>query len=107
MFRKVDVPVLGIVENMSYFECPKCGERSEIFGHGGARLEAEKLGMDFLGEVPLDMEVRLRSDQGQPIVVSKPDSMHAGIYKDIATRIWAKIEQGEGQTRAAPKIVIE
>ena len=107
MFRKVDVPVLGIVENMSYFECPKCGERSEIFGHGGARLEAEKLGMDFLGEVPLDMEVRLRSDQGQPIVVSKPDSMHAGIYKDIATRVWAKIEQGEGQTRAAPKIVIE
>ena len=107
MFRKVDVPVLGIVENMSYFECPKCGERSEIFGHGGARLEAEKLGMDFLGEVPLDMEVRLRSDQGQPIVVSKPDSMHAGIYKDIATRVWAKIEQGEGQTRPPPKIVIE
>ena len=107
MFRKVDVPVLGIVENMSYFECPKCGERSEIFGHGGARLEAEKLGMDFLGEVPLDMEVRLRSDQGQPIVVSKPDSMHAGIYKDIAASVWAKIAQGEGQTRAAPKIVIE
>jgi len=107
MFRKVDVPVLGIVENMSYFECPKCGERSEIFGHGGARLEAEKLGMDFLGEVPLDMEVRLRSDQGQPIVVSKPDSLHAGIYKDIAAIIWEKIGEGEGQTRAAPKIVIE
>ena len=107
MFRKVDVPVLGIVENMSYFECPKCGERSEIFGHGGARLEAEKLGMDFLGEVPLDMEVRLRSDQGQPIVVSKPDSLHAGIYKDIAASIWTKIAEGEGQTRAAPKIVIE
>ena len=107
MFRKVDVPVLGIIENMSYFECPKCGERSEIFGHGGARLEAEKLGMDFLGEVPLDMEVRLRSDQGQPIVVSKPDSMHAGIYRDIATAVWARVEEGAGQTRAAPKIVIE
>ena len=108
MFRRVDVPVLGIIENMSYFMCPKCGERSEIFGHGGARMESEKLGMEFLGEVPLDMEVRLRSDQGQPIVVSSPNSMHAQIYKDIAQNVWAQIERGaDGASAAAPSIVFE
>ena len=72
MFRKVDVPVLGIIENMSYFVCPKCGERSDIFGHGGARLEAEKLGIPFLGGVPLHMDIRATSDEGQPIVASQP-----------------------------------
>ena len=108
MFRRVDVPVLGIVENMSYFLCPKCGERSEIFGHGGARMESEKLGMEFLGEVPLDIEVRLRSDQGQPIVVSSPNSMHAQIYKDIAQNVWAQIERGaDDASSAAPSIVFE
>lgn len=108
MFRRVDVPVLGIIENMSYFMCPKCGERSEIFGHGGARMESEKLGMEFLGEVPLDMEVRLRSDQGQPIVVSSPNSMHAQIYKDIAQNVWAQIERGaDDASAAAPSIVFE
>jgi len=107
MFRRVDVPVLGIIENMSYFMCPKCGDRSEIFGHGGARMEAEKLGVEFLGEIPLDMEVRLRSDQGQPIVVSSPNSMHAQIYKDIAQKVWEQIEQGETSARPAPKMVIE
>ncbi len=74
MFRKVAVPVLGIVENMSYFLCPKCGERSEIFGHGGARDEAEKLGVPFLGEVPLHLDIRTTSDSGHPIVVAQPDS---------------------------------
>ncbi len=108
MFRKVDVPVLGIVENMSYFSCPKCGERSEIFGHGGARVEAEKLGVPFLGEVPLDMEVRLRSDQGQPIVVSVPDSLHANIYRTMASDVWKQIEEGSSAgVREAPSIVIE
>ncbi len=108
MFRRVDVPVLGIVENMSYFMCPKCGERSEIFGHGGAREEAEKLGVEFLGEVPLEMEVRLTSDQGQPIVVSSPNSMHAQIYKDIAQNVWAQIESGAGASATpAPSIVFE
>ena len=72
MFRKVDVPVLGIVENMSYFVCPKCGERSDIFGHGGAKREAEKLGMPFLGGVPLHMDIRATSDDGQPIVATQP-----------------------------------
>ena len=108
MFRKVDVPVLGIVENMSYFLCPNCGARSDIFGHGGAREEAERLGVPFLGEVPLHMDIRAKSDIGQPIVVTDPQSEHAQIYRDLATKAWAELErvQGEG-TRAAPRIVVE
>ena len=90
MFRKVDVPVLGIIENMSYFVCPKCGERSDIFGHGGAKHEAEKLGIPFLGGVPLHMDIRATSDEGQPIVASSPDSVHAQIYRDIAARAWER-----------------
>lgn len=106
MFRRVDVPVLGIIENMSYFLCPSCGERSDIFGHGGARSEAEKLGVRFLGEVPLHMDIRERSDSGQPIVISDPESPQAKIYREIAEQAWAGIEQ-EQSTRAAPEIVIE
>ena len=77
MFKRVNVPVLGIVENMSTFICPKCGERSDIFGHGGARREAERLGVPFLGEVPLDMAIRETSDAGLPIVATQPDGPHA------------------------------
>jgi ATP-binding protein involved in chromosome partitioning len=106
MFRKVDVPVLGIVENMSYFVCSKCGERHEIFGHGGARADAERLGVPFLGEVPLDMAVRERSDAGEPIVVSEPDSAHAAIYRDLARQVWAALEGG-AMAAAAPRIVFE
>jgi ATP-binding protein involved in chromosome partitioning len=106
MFRKVNVPVIGIVENMSYFTCTKCGERHEIFGHGGARAEAERLGVPFLGEVPLDMDVRLRSDQGEPIVETRPDSMHAAIYRDIARQVWATVESGT-LMKAPPKISFE
>src|SRR5262249_10930816 len=105
MFRKVDVPVLGIVENMSYFLCPHCGERSEIFSHGGARKEAEKLGTDFLGEVPLDIAIRETSDGGKPIVVSSPESAHAKLFRRMAEHIWAKLS-GSPQ-RAAPRIVIQ
>ncbi|MGQ3047835.1 MAG: iron-sulfur cluster carrier protein ApbC [Niveispirillum sp.] len=105
MFRRVDVPVLGIVENMSYFCCPNCGHRSDIFSHGGARAEADKLGIDFLGEVPLDIAIRETSDGGDPIVVSQPDSDHAKVYRSIAARVWDKISIGSG--RAAPRIVIE
>ena len=100
MFRKVDVPVLGIIENMSYFVCPKCGERSDIFGHGGAKAEAEKLGIPFLGGVPLHMDIRATSDEGQPIVASSPDSVHAQIYRDIAARAWSEL-QGSGARLAA------
>jgi ATP-binding protein involved in chromosome partitioning len=106
MFRKVNVPVIGIVENMSYFICTKCGERHEIFGHGGAREEAERLSVPFLGEVPLDMEVRLRSDRGEPVVATLPDSTHAAIYRDIARQVWASL-QGGGLARPAPRIVVE
>jgi ATP-binding protein involved in chromosome partitioning len=103
MFRKVDVPVLGFVENMSYFLCPHCGERSEIFSHGGARKEAETLGVEFLGELPLDIAIRETSDGGTPIVVAQPDGPLAKTYRAMAARIWDKL--GEGK-HAAPRIVV-
>ena len=104
MFRKVDVPVFGIVENMSYFRCPHCGERSEIFSHGGARQEAARTGMDFLGEIPLDIVIRETSDGGHPITVSKPDSDHAKAYRAIAEKTWEKIGLAlqERQAEAPP-----
>ncbi|MCB9947288.1 MAG: iron-sulfur cluster carrier protein ApbC [Rhodospirillaceae bacterium] len=103
MFRKVDVPVLGIVENMSYFVCPACGHQSDIFGHGGAREEAARLGLDFLGEIPLHMAIRETSDGGHPIVMSEPDGLHALAYRAIATRVWDTLA---GVTpRQAPRIV--
>jgi ATP-binding protein involved in chromosome partitioning len=109
MFKKVDVPVLGIIENMSYFLCPHCGERSDIFSHGGARREAERLGTDFLGEVPLDMAIRETSDEGRPITVSEPDSPYAQTFRTIAARVWEKVS-GETESparRTAPRIVVE
>jgi ATP-binding protein involved in chromosome partitioning len=106
MFKRVNVPVLGIVENMSYFLCPRCGTRSDIFGHGGARHEAQRLGVPFLGEVPLHMAIREKSDAGLPVVATEPDSPHAQIYRDIAAKVRDQIT-GVGAGRAAPKIVIE
>jgi ATP-binding protein involved in chromosome partitioning len=87
MFRKVNVPVLGIVENMSYFQCPHCGTRSDIFGHGGARHEAERLAVPFLGEIPLHMSIRVTSDSGTPVVESEPDGAHAAIYRAIGAKV--------------------
>jgi ATP-binding protein involved in chromosome partitioning len=108
MFRRVDVPILGIIENMSYFVCPSCETRSDIFGHGGARAEADRLGVEFLGEVPLHMDIREKSDSGRPVVVSDPDGPHAKIFRDIAAKVWAEIERAQGlNARAAPKIVVE
>ncbi len=106
MFRRVDVPVLGLVENMSYFLCPHCGERSDPFGHGGAKTEAERQGVPFLGEVPLEIEIRETSDSGLPIVATKPDSAHAKIYREIAARVRDQMAGG-GKGRTAPRIVIE
>lgn len=108
MFRKVEVPILGLIENMSTFICPKCGERSDIFGHGGAREEADRLDVPFLGEVPLHMDIRTNSDGGTPITVSQPESVHAEIYKAIADRVLARLgEEGGLTTSAAPEIVFE
>jgi ATP-binding protein involved in chromosome partitioning len=108
MFRRVDVPVLGIIENMSYFLCPNCGERSDIFGHGGAEAEAERIGVPFLGAVPLHMDIRAKSDAGTPVVVSSPDSEHAGIYCDIAAAVWSRVQDERAMSgRQAPSIVVE
>jgi ATP-binding protein involved in chromosome partitioning len=104
MFRRVNVPVLGIVENMSTFICPHCGKSSDIFGHGGARREAERLGVPFLGEVPLAIDIREKSDAGEPVVVTSPEGPHAQAFRDIATRVRDGLK-AEG--RQAPKIVIE
>jgi ATP-binding protein involved in chromosome partitioning len=104
MFRRVNVPVLGIIENMSYFLCPQCGTRSDIFSHGGARHEAERLGVPFLGEVPLHMDIREKSDAGLPVVATAPDGPLAAVYRDIAARVLGQIK---GATRVAPNIVIE
>jgi ATP-binding protein involved in chromosome partitioning len=101
MFTKVEVPVVGIVENMSYFLCPHCGGRSEIFSHGGARQEAERLGTEFLGEVPLDLKIREASDGGTPITVADPDHPHALVFRHMAARIWDKVA-GAGAERRAP-----
>ncbi|MFZ0057575.1 MAG: Mrp/NBP35 family ATP-binding protein [Pseudolabrys sp.] len=106
MFKRVNVPVLGVVENMSYFLCPSCGTRSDIFSHGGARHEADRLGVSFLGEVPLHMTIREKSDAGLPVVATAPDSEHARIYRDIAAKVLDQLKGGAGG-RAAPKIVIE
>jgi ATP-binding protein involved in chromosome partitioning len=91
MFAKVDVPTLGIVENMSYFQCPQCGSRSDIFGHGGARHEAERLKVPFLGEIPLHMTIRALSDAGTPVVESEPNGPQAAIYREIAAKIKSQL----------------
>ena len=105
MFRKVDVPILGLVENMSTFVCPHCGERSDIFGHGGAREEADRMGVPFLGEVPLHMEIRRTSDGGTPVMVTDPDGEHARHYRAIARGVVERLEAESGAT--GPAIVFE
>lgn len=108
MFRKVDVPVFGVIENMSYFLCPSCGDRSDIFGHGGAREEASKLGIDCLGEVPLHINIRTTSDGGNPIVVSDPGSEHSAAYRSIAEKVWAHAEQRvQSAASSGPRIVMQ
>ena len=105
MFNKVEVPVLGIVENMSYFIAPDTGNRYDIFGHGGAKAEAESIGVPFLGEVPLTIAIRENSDAGTPVVVSDPDGPQAAIYREIAAKVWDQV--GMRSARKAPTIVFE
>ena len=87
MFKKVEVPILGIVENMSYYICPKCGNRDDIFGHAGAKETADRLGVRFLGEIPLHYDIRVNADSGNPIVIAEPESPYAKAYLDIAQKI--------------------
>jgi ATP-binding protein involved in chromosome partitioning len=108
MFRKVEVPVFGIVENMSYFIAPDTGARYDIFGHGGARKEAERIGVPFLGEVPLTIGIRETSDAGTPVVVSEPDGEITKVYREIARKVWDQISAQKADTsRAMPNIVFE
>jgi len=102
MFRKVEVPILGLIENMSYHICTNCGHREDIFSHGGAHRTADELNAEFLGEIPLDLKIRETSDGGTPIVAADPASPHAKAYLEIAQKIWAKIDKGP--QKAAPKI---
>jgi len=106
MFRKVDVPIIGVVENMSTFICPNCGTRHDIFGHGGARDEAAKIGAPFLGEIPLAMTIREKSDAGRPVVVTEPDGPHAKAYLEIAAKVWDTLKGGT-LDRVAPKIFFD
>nr|WP_246658091.1 Mrp/NBP35 family ATP-binding protein [Afipia massiliensis] len=106
MFKKVNVPILGLIENMASFCCPACNHVTPIFGHGGARLDAEKRGIPFLGEIPLDMVIRQTSDDGRPIVATDPEGVHAKHYIGIARQLWMSITTG-ATARPAPRIVIE
>jgi len=90
MFDKLNVPVFGVVENMSYFVCPHCGERTEIFGHGGGRRAADELGLEFLGEIPLDQKTREGADRGVPIVEGEPDSPQAEAFMRVAEQVAAR-----------------
>ena len=91
MFKNVDVPIFGIVENMSTFVCPHCGESSHIFGHGGAEEDARRLGVPFLGAIPLNMQIRETSDAGMPVVVADPEGPHAKAFRDIALKVAARL----------------
>lgn len=104
MFQKVEAPILGVIENMSYFLCPHCGGRADIFSHGGARRDAELMGVPFLGEAPLDMKIRETSDAGRPVVGAEPNSPQAAIYLNLAAKVKTLLETQ--QQRAAPKIVV-
>jgi ATP-binding protein involved in chromosome partitioning len=107
MFEKTNVPVLGLVENMSFYCCPNCGHRADIFGHGGAKAEAAHLGTEFLGEIPLLLDIRLAADAGTPIAASAPESDAAKAYGALAARVWEKVSGSAAATRSSgPRIVI-
>jgi ATP-binding protein involved in chromosome partitioning len=107
MFEKTKVPVLGLVENMSFYCCPNCGHRADIFGHGGAKTEAARLGTEFLGEIPLLLDIRMASDAGTPIAASAPESDAAKAYDVLAARVWEKVSGATVARRSGPRIVID
>ena len=102
MFKKVNVPILGIIENMSYFQCTNCDTKHEIFGNGGAKAEAQKLGVPFLNEIPLDISLRTSSDDGNPIVQKEPNSIISQKYMEIGSKIIKTIELEE---KTSPRII--
>lgn len=104
MFRRVDVPILGVIENMSFFLCPKCGSRTDIFGHGGAEDDAARLQVPFLGQIPLDPYIRETSDAGTPIMVKHPQGAHADTFRQIARRM---LLNASGARKPPPRIIIE
>ncbi len=104
MFKKVNVPILGIIENMSYFLCEKCNERHDIFGNGGAKKEAQKLGIPFLGEIPIDIDLRINSDAGTPMFIKDPKSNTAKVYLEISKKL---LETLEKNAIRQPKIVLD
>jgi len=106
MFERVQVPVLGLVENMSFFCCPNCNHRVEIFGHGGARAEAHRMGTPFLGEIPLLLDIRTMADAGTPIVAAAPDSPAAQAFSTIAAALWKAVEARLEAAMPAPRIVV-
>jgi ATP-binding protein involved in chromosome partitioning len=108
MFEKVGVPILGVIENMSFYICPKCGNEDDIFGHGGGAAMAEQYGVEFLGAVPLDRRIRDEADNGAPTVVAAPDSQLAKIYRELARHVAGRIAlQAVDHSHKFPKIVIE
>lgn len=106
MFEKVHVPILGLIENMSYFKCPECGAKSHIFGCGGVNTTAKEMNLEMLGEVPLNIQIRETSDLGKPIILSFPKSEAARIYEKIATKVLTKLQEQGKNNRKSPSIVI-
>ena len=106
MFERVNVPVLGLVENMSFYCCPNCGHRAELFGHGGAKQEAHKMGAPYLGGVPLLLDIRTNADAGTPVVAAAPNSDAAKAFVDLAGAVWAQVERKLATATPGPKIVI-
>ena len=107
MFEKTKVPVLGLVENMSFYCCPNCGHRADIFGHGGAKTEAARLGTEFLGEIPLLLDIRVAADAGTPIAALAPESDAAKAYGALAVRVWEKVSGATVVRSSGPRIVID
>ncbi|XP_062215167.1 iron-sulfur protein required for NADH dehydrogenase, mitochondrial-like isoform X2 [Phragmites australis] len=106
MFRKVQVPILGLVENMSCFKCPKCGEKSYIFGEGGAQKTAEEMDMKLLGEIPLEISIRTGSDEGKPIVISSPNSASAQAYIHVAEKVTRRLKELAEERLMGPEILL-
>ena len=111
MFKRLEVQVMGVIENMSYFVCPHCGERTDIFDHGGAHRMADKMGVPFLGEIPLDPKIRMGGDTGLPVSITEPDSVLGQAFKNVAQQVAAKIsvlnaQAAQGELIAAGSIPI-